>query len=141
MKLSARLTGTVEVKALLLTLGKKAPEALEEVMNEEANSLMRDSQALVPIDTGQLADSIYKRNLWSGTRRLEIEVGYSAVYAMVTHENPRSGKTGGFSPSGRPYKHWARTGQWKFLEQPFLARTDGYSDRLKQGLYAYWLGV
>lgn len=140
MKLNARLTGLVELKELLTALGKKAPDALEAVLSDEADALMRDSQALVPIDTGELAASIYKRFLWSGTRRLQVEVGYGSVYAMSVHENPRSGRTGGFSPSGRPYKHWARVGQWKYLEQPFLARTDGYSERIKEGLFATWLG-
>lgn len=45
-------------------------------------------------------------------------VGFSAVYATRTHENPRSGKTGGVSPTGRKYKPgtYATVGEWKFLE-------------------------
>lgn len=54
------------------------------------------------------------------SRGAAVYVGYHAVYAMAVHENPRSGKTGGFSPSGRPYPPgtWARTGNWKYLENP-----------------------
>lgn len=66
-----------------------------------------------------------------------VAVGYAAIYAARVHENPRAGKTGGVSPSGRKYLPpllpsgrrstrivWSRVGQWKFLETPFkrLAR-------------------
>jgi hypothetical protein len=52
---------------------------------------------------------------------------------LVVHENPRSGKTGGFSPSGKPYftkrsrrggkkgSGFSQVGQWKYLEIPLLA--------------------
>jgi hypothetical protein len=42
--------------------------------------------------------------------------GPAAPYALAVHENPRSGKTGGISPQGKRYKHFARVGQWKYLE-------------------------
>ena len=47
-----------------------------------------------------------------------VEIGFSAVYAVAVHENPRSGKTGGKSPTGRSYppKTYATRGEWKFLE-------------------------
>jgi len=48
------------------------------------------------------------------------EIGYRAPYAWVVHENPRAGRTGGKSPSNRPYPFWAEGGSWKFLEQPLL---------------------
>lgn len=64
--------------------------------------------------------------------QFRVEVRYSAVYAVLVHENPRAGNTGGFSPSGRKYtagrepsgrksraKAYATTGQWKFLETAF----------------------
>ena len=48
----------------------------------------------------------------------------TAVYAWTVHENKRSGKTGGESPSGAKYRApagsneiaFASKGQWKFLE-------------------------
>jgi hypothetical protein len=59
------------------------------------------------------------------------EVGYSALYAVVVHENPRAGKTGGISPQGKKYTSgltekgnkserivFADSGEWKFLETP-----------------------
>jgi hypothetical protein len=44
--------------------------------------------------------------------------GPAAPYALAVHENPRSGKTGGVSPQGKRYKHFARVGQWKYLAIP-----------------------
>jgi len=47
-------------------------------------------------------------------------IGYSAVYALKTHENPRTGATNGKSPSGRVYPvgSFSVVGEWKFLETP-----------------------
>ena len=63
-------------------------------------------------------------------------LGYSAVYALKVHENPRAGKTGGVSPRGQKYGSgltqsgnkstritWARKGKWKFLEDPMKNNT------------------
>ena len=47
--------------------------------------------------------------------------GPSAPYAVKIHENPRAGKTGGVSPSGRRYKKWAQVGAYKYLEGPMAA--------------------
>lgn len=62
--------------------------------------------------------------------------GPAASYALKVHENPRSGKTGGFSPSGVPYpwNRWSRVGQWKYLEVPFLEIRPQLADRIKRAL-------
>jgi hypothetical protein len=49
---------------------------------------------------------------------------------LAVHENPRSGHTGGVSPSGGRYKHWASVGQWKYLEQPFKERAPSFAARM-----------
>jgi hypothetical protein len=64
-------------------------------------------------------------------------IGYSAVYALSVHENPRSGQTGGVSPSGKRYTSgltekgnkskrviWAEKGKYKFLEDPLKNNTN-----------------
>lgn len=64
----------------------------------------------------------------------EARVGYSAVYALSVHENPRAGQTGGKSPYGLAYSPglteggnqstrivFAEGGKWKFLEDPLKA--------------------
>jgi hypothetical protein len=48
----------------------------------------------------------------------EVHVGYSAFYSPLAHENPRTGNTGGISPSGYIYPEgtYSTVGQWKFLQ-------------------------
>lgn len=60
-------------------------------------------------------------------------IGFSAAYALKTHENPRSGNTGGVSPSGKPYPEgsYAKVGQYKFLETP-LKETNRIASIIKQ---------
>lgn len=66
----------------------------------------------------------------SKTTKPFVEVGFAAIYAMAVHENPRAGRTGGVSPSGRKYtagrttsgrrsnrKVYSTVGGWKFLER------------------------
>lgn len=59
------------------------------------------------------------------------EIGFTALYAVMVHENPRAGQTGGESPSGVPYPRtktgrptWSEKGQWKFLEQAIKDNKD-----------------
>jgi len=54
----------------------------------------------------------------SSATKPEVHVRYSAYYAPWVHENPRAGKTGGVSPSGRKYREgtYSVVGQWKFLQ-------------------------
>lgn len=56
----------------------------------------------------------------AGLKPRQGAVGFSAAYALKTHENPRAGNTGGASPSGKPYPEgsYAKVGQYKFLETP-----------------------
>jgi hypothetical protein len=44
-----------------------------------------------------------------------VAFGFRTPYAIKTHENPRSGKTGGVSPRGRRYSNWARKGRAFYL--------------------------
>lgn len=55
----------------------------------------------------------------------ELRMGFGSAavkYAVKVHENPRSGKTGGLSPSGKRYRKWAKVGGYKFLEAPMAER-------------------
>jgi len=77
-------------------------------------------------DHGRVVTKI-KGKVQRGKRKYHnVAVGYSAFYAPFVHENPRAGKTGGVSPSGKRYKPekgskrqvFAVGGNWKFLEGP-----------------------
>jgi hypothetical protein len=62
---------------------------------------------------------------------------------LSVHENPRAGKTGGVSPQGKPYAKtkggkglWAKTGKWKYLEDPFNRRLKGFEARIAKRVKA-----
>ncbi len=113
MAMTMTLEGALEVRKLLQELGDQAPEATGAALYQEGNELLNASKDLVPVDTGNL--------IGSGTvdqptgMPIEVVVGYKGPYALSIHENPRSGQTGGVSPSGKKYKHYATVGQWKYF--------------------------
>lgn len=135
---SMGVQGFEALDAKLAQLGERGPVAVEGGLFEAGSLILGDSQELVPVDTGTLRNSGFVvtptlDNLLPGaepapearslaTRVGEVVrcvVGYGGLavrYALAVHENPRSGKTGGRSPSGKKYTHWARVGQWKYLE-------------------------
>lgn len=92
---------------------------------EEAEKVMSDSKEnYVPVVTGTLRSTGYVSLPVALSDRVVISLGYggpAARYALKVHENPRSGKTQGLSPSGKKYgpKDWSRVGEWKYLETPF----------------------
>ena len=110
-------------------LSRRVEQVGANFINLELDRLHEESQLLVPYGepdrykpAGQphLADTVeFVRPRPSPA--VSGEIAYTAVYAWDVHENPRSGKTGGFSPQGRPYRYWAREGEFKYLEKPFLS--------------------
>lgn len=90
-------------------------------LTKAAHHVMKESIKKVPVATGFLKNSSYVRSPSVSKNRAVVELGYQAAYALYVHENPRSGKTMGFSPSGIRYPpgKWATVGEYKFLEKPF----------------------
>ena len=132
MNMTMTVEGSLEVRKALQDLGEQANPAMRGALYEEGNALLNEADKLVPRDTGNLAGSKF---VASGIdyNIPETIVGYGGAaspYALAVHENPRSGKTGGVSPSGKKYKHWAAVGEWKYLETPFKARVLGFADRI-----------
>lgn len=135
---SITVTGIDDVLTALTNVGVDVPKVLGRALYQEGLALAAEADALVPRDTGNLAASQFVTPP-SGVP-VQVVVGYggaAAPYALAVHENPRSGRTGGVSPQGKAYKHFARVGQWKYLETPFKARTAGFSDRLGVHLKRY----
>lgn len=101
-------------------------------MVSEMEGMMRESRPLVPVVTGTLRSSGTVEPPVETNDEVSVAAGYGGAakrYALKVHENPRAGKTGGVSPSGKKYYPrpglpvpYSTVGQWKFLEQPFLAR-------------------
>lgn len=79
----------------------------------------------VPVMDGQLRASGVVLPVERGESTTTLTIGFggpAAPYAIRIHENPRAGKTGGVSPSGKPYRKWAKVGAYKFLEGPMARR-------------------
>ena len=133
------LTGLDTVMKNLSAFGKNAQDAAAVALFEEANAIKNESQArYVPVDTGELRQEhafVDEAASVSGGK-VSITFGYTGPYAASVHENPRAGKTGGVSPSGKKYRHWATTGQWKFLEIPLLNAERGMLQRLAGRIYS-----
>ena len=131
---SVEIKGIDRFEQLLKQYGDKLGGALAVALYEEGTLIMTDSKDnYVPVDQGTLKDSGHVMEPRLEGTELIVELGYggpAAPYALSVHENPRSGKTEGISPSGRKYKHWAAVGQWKYLEIPFKNASRGMSQRI-----------
>lgn len=105
-----------------------------------------EAQKRTPIVTGNLRNSAYVKAV-PGMSDPVAEVGFSAVYALSVHENVRSGKTGGMSPSGKKYTTgrttsgkksgrivFATEGEWKFLENPLKENTTEVLNIIKRNV-------
>jgi len=76
----------------------------------------KDSQQLCPVLTGNLKGSSYTKMIDEAPPK--VEVGYTAVYAPIVHENPNTGQTPRHKAFNKKGKKIASTvGQWKFLEK------------------------
>jgi hypothetical protein len=125
------IRGAEQVLRRMTRLGEEMPAAVGRALFRFASVDIEApaKQRYAPVVTGSLRSSIHTEQPVVTRRGASVIVGAggaAAPYAAYVHENPRSGRTGGFSPSGRRYKRWSRVGQWKYLETPALeAARDG----------------
>ena len=131
-----------QVRSALAALGDKQDAAMEAVLTEEAEDVITAADEIVPADIGNLKGSKFvDAPVVQGggfNRYVSVELGYGntgTLYAASVHENPRSGQTGGETPSGGKRKTWAKVGEWKFLETPWLASSAGWLDRIGNALW------
>jgi len=133
---SLTIKGDKALSKKLLDIAKKTPAAAESALFIEANRIMGISkEKYVPVDWGTLRSAgIVGKNkhvekpktTFTGS---SVRMGYgsaAADYAIIVHENPRAGKTGGVSPSGKKYKRWSTVGGWKFLERPVMENAGSF---------------
>jgi hypothetical protein len=140
--LSLTVQGDAALLANLEKLATGQNLAIERGLFRWGEEVMAESKAqYVPVDTGVLrssgfvltaslkdvptgaAPSAEAQQLLQARTGTEVRAvlgfgGPATPYALAVHENPRAGKTGGVSPQGRRYKHFARVGQWKYLAVP-----------------------
>lgn len=113
--------GSADVRRKLNALAGAANQDLERAILAHGEDVIADAQENhVPVMDGPLRSSAYVKT-GRDARGVFARLGFSAPYARRVHENPRAGRTGGVSPSGRRYKKWAKVGHYKFLERPFVA--------------------
>lgn len=129
-----KLEGMAEARAAVAGLNGQARGALEAGVYEEGLEVMARSKAeFVPVRDGILrASGHVEEPQWSGDT-VSVTLGYggpAAPYALSVHQNPRAGKTGGVSPQGKPYKRWARVGEWMYLQTPLFQAINGMGARI-----------
>lgn len=115
------LVGVKRVQdAMNRKLAQVAAGAGTKSMVRAAAMAIRDAVKETPVMTGELRQKNFIEVRKTGNRRIrEVAFGFHGPYAFKTHENPRSGRTGGVSPKGRRYKKWARKGRAFFLLRAF----------------------
>jgi hypothetical protein len=115
---SMKVEGFEQLQATLSALGSgDAVSALRAPMTAAGSKILAQSKAITPRMDGQLVNSALMQVDANGSK-VEVTLGYNTPYAAKVHENPRSGQTGGVSPSGQRYRKWARVGGYKYLEKP-----------------------
>lgn len=123
--ITLRVDGIDQVLNKLRVLGAQFPEAAGNALFRfVSNEIERPAKdEFVPVMFGSLRASIHTLDAVVRGNTISVTIaagGAAAPYAMKVHENPRSGRTGGLSPSGKRYKNYARVGQWKYLETPAI---------------------
>lgn len=122
---------TLDTKAFEAAISKYAgdtlPKAIDRGLYKWGEKTMGEIKGdpLVPVMDGPLRASGVVLPVTRSGNLHTLTMGFggpAARYAIKAHENPRSGKTGGTSPSGRKYKRWAKVGAYKYLEAPMAAR-------------------
>lgn len=135
MRTSVEIAGVAEWNAKLKTMGPAVFDAMVKSAYQSLEAVMATSkEEYVPVDSGTLRSTGTVLQPEVSGMSATITMGFggpSAPYALAVHENPRAGKTGGISPSGKPYESWARTGGWKYLETPLKAATGAIAAKLK----------
>lgn len=124
MPIKVEIKGMREALSNLRQLDDRAPDAAAILLSDFVNTkVIAPAKEIVPVDTGNLRSTLRasEPEIHGGLITVQASAGGpSAPYALKVHENPRSGQTGGLSPSGKKYRTWAQTGEWKYLERPAL---------------------
>lgn len=132
---SVTLKGGKELEQKLARIGPEGLKTAAVSLKDSGDNIMSISQdQFCPVMTGTLKSTGYVNEPEIHGSSVEVTLGYggpAAKYALKVHENPRSGATGGVSPSGAKYKRWAKVGQWKYLETPLKENAKNVVSDLK----------
>jgi len=86
MATTCKLKGLDKAIKALRGRGKTDAVAFERNMKRAGLFLQRESQRVVPIDTSNLKNSAFTRQVGAGWA-IDVIVGYTAMYAVYVHEN------------------------------------------------------
>ena len=104
MTITFKLKGVGNLSKKLEKYTKLASEETKRTLFMEAEGIMAESkEKFVPVMTGALRGSGFVEPPKVQGGNMSVTLGYggpAAPYAVVVHENPRAGKTGGRSPGG-----------------------------------------
>lgn len=135
---SLEMKGLPNLQKRIEAIGKHTPNVVAIALNEEAHTILADSVTnYAPHDTGHLKNTAKVELPVVTNREVSVQFGYGADYALAVHENPRTGVTGGKSPSGQQYRSWSRTGGWKYLEEPLKSHAPEVAVKLRKDIDAF----
>ena len=131
---------TIDSQALrqrLQALEAAVVPTLAQALYTRAQRILAASRPLVPVVTGALRASalVYPPEIEGTTITVVFGYGGTAIqYAAITHENPRAGRTGGISPTGRRYREgtYSTVGQYHFLSDPVRDLQSSYEQDVAQ---------
>lgn len=90
MKFNALKTDYTSLKKKLEVIKVKLEDRAKEVEKEVAQDILKKAKKDAPHDTGALKRSAYMKKKEKG-----YEVGFSADYALIVHEQPQSSRKNG----------------------------------------------
>lgn len=101
-------------------------------------ALQRDSQKIVPVETGKLKRSAYTKIVSDDGKHPEVIVGYSTDYALYVHEDLSKAHGGAYNlkhaadiAAGRDFAR-GENQQAKFLERPLRENRKRYIEILRK---------
>jgi len=117
-----KIDGVRDIQRNLCKADSRIRKALERGVVKAGLYIQRESQRIVPVDTGNLKASAFTRKIGSGVK-FDVIVGYTASYAIYVHENIEEKNKGEPRPRRRGVDRgnfWdpPGRGQSKFLETP-----------------------
>lgn len=120
-----QLIGADKMKAALIKAATVSDKVSAQATQEIANKVYKESQTLVPVDTGQLKSSGRVQPARGPGKTGGHQVVYETPYAVFVHE--------------RLDQHHDAPTQAKFLEQPFLAHQQELEKILAQRMHEVFL--
>ena len=145
MTITFKLKGSKSLASKLEKYTEAASEEVKRTLVSEAEGIMSESkEKFVPVMTGALRGSGFVEPPKVQGGNMSVTLGFggpAAPYAVIVHENPRSGKPGGKSPGGEMYKNFSRVGQWKYLEVPFNKRSKNVGSKIASNIKSATRGL